>query len=149
MSMQSNPRKDSVAWQGMPVGDPFEEHYSLQEIAQKWGVDYETVRKEFIDREGVLILGDQERKDGKRAYLTIRVPRSLLEQVYRERTTRKFYAPRRPRTTAAPDGKGPKDSKFPRRAKRRCSPEEPQDGKTGESMTPDRRIKEGIKRESG
>ena len=106
-----------------PGSDPFEDHFSLQEIADKWGVDYETVRKEFIDREGVLILGDQGRKDGKRAYLTIRVPKHVLEQVYRERTTRKFHSLRRPTTTVSQPTKHSTDNPFPRRARRRSPPD--------------------------
>jgi hypothetical protein len=105
------------------MGDALEEHYSLLEIAEKWDVDYETVRKEFIDRDGVLIFGDECRRDGKRAYLTIRVPKSLLEQVYRERTTRKFRIPARVTTNATRETNRTIDSSFPRRAKRRKSPD--------------------------
>jgi len=124
----------------MPAGDPLEEHYSLKEIAQKWGVDYETVRKEFIDRDGVLILGDHDRKDGKRSYLTIRVPKSLLDRAYLERTTRKFYARKRPTTTVSQPTKHSTDNPFPRRAKRRSPPDK---RKNDESLAPDRRMKEG------
>jgi hypothetical protein len=105
--------------------DAFEDHFSLQEIADKWGVDYETVRKEFIDRDGVLILGDQDRKDGKRPYLTIRVPKSLLDRAYLERTTRKIHTRKRATTTSSPGTKGAKGSSFPRRAKR-SSPQDKQ-----------------------
>lgn len=133
MNLRSNSRQDSAVRHLLPAEDPLEEHYSLQEIAQKWGVDYETVRKEFIDRNGVLVLGDQNRKDGKRAYLTIRVPRSLLEQVYRERTTRKFRATSRSTSPANRKTIGSQDCPFPRRAKRRCPPNQQEDGKSGES----------------
>lgn len=73
--------------------DPLEAHYSLKQIAEKWGCDAETVRQAFIDEDGVLILGEETRNDGKRAYLTIRVPESILNQVYAKRTTRKFHNP--------------------------------------------------------
>jgi hypothetical protein len=73
--------------------DPLEAHYSLKHIAEKWGCDPETVRQAFIDEDGVLILGEETRKDGKRAYLTVRVPESILNQVYAKRTTRKFHKP--------------------------------------------------------
>lgn len=130
MSMRSISTLGPGARQGAPVGDPLEEHYSLQEIAQKWGVDYETARKEFIDRDGVLVLGDQDRKDGKRAYCTIRVPKSLLERAYRERTTRKFHATRKPIATARRDTRSPEDSSFPRRARRRFPPDKQKTGKS-------------------
>jgi hypothetical protein len=61
--------------------DALERHYSLKQIADKWGWDPETVRQAFIDEDGVLILGNANRKDGKRAYLTIRVPESVLDRV--------------------------------------------------------------------
>jgi hypothetical protein len=71
--------------------DPLETHYTLKQIAEKWGCDDETVRQAFIDEDGVLILGEQTRNDGKRAYLTIRVPESVLSRVYAERTKRQFH----------------------------------------------------------
>ena len=74
--------------------DPHEEHYTVQEIAKKWKVDAETVRRTFIDEEGVLIFGEQDRRDGKRAYLTLRIPESVLKRVYTERTRRKFHSPK-------------------------------------------------------
>ena len=70
--------------------EPLETHYTLKQIAEKWGCDDETVRQTFIDEDGVLILGEQTRNDGKRAYLTIRVPESVLNRVYAERTKRQF-----------------------------------------------------------
>ena len=46
--------------------DPLENHYTFKQIAEKWGCDDETVRQEFIDEDGVLILGKQTRNDGTR-----------------------------------------------------------------------------------
>lgn len=66
----------------------------MQQVAKEWGVDAETVKRTFIDEDGVLILGDEVRKDGKRAYLTIRIPESVLKRVYSQRTKRKFHAPK-------------------------------------------------------
>lgn len=73
--------------------DPLEPHYTLQEIAKEWKVDAETVRKEFINEPGVLVLGSQSRKDGKRNYVILRIPASVLKRVYERRTQRKFSAP--------------------------------------------------------
>jgi len=77
----------------------------VQQVAEEWGVDAETVRRTFIDEEGVLILGDQLRRNGKRAYLTIRIPESVLKRVYSERTTRKFHGPRTRSTRNSAAGK--------------------------------------------
>jgi hypothetical protein len=79
--------------------DPLETHYTLKQIAAKWGCDDETVRQAFIDEDGVLILGEQTRNDGKRAYLTIRIPESVLNRVYAERTKRQFHVPKDRRIT--------------------------------------------------
>jgi hypothetical protein len=83
------------------AGDPHETHYSVQQIAEEWGVDPETVRRVFIDEEGVLILGKKDRRDGKRVYLTVRIPESVLRRVYLERTKRNFHALRNRTTPAA------------------------------------------------
>jgi len=80
-------------------------HYSVQQVAEEWGVDAETVRRTFIDEDGVLILGDQERRDGKRAYLTIRIPESVLKRVYSEKTKRKFHGTRARLTRNSAAGK--------------------------------------------
>jgi hypothetical protein len=108
-----------LARRDMPAPDPLEEHYTLKEIGKLWKVDEETARKAFLDVGGVLIMGDQDRHDGKRAYLTIRVPKSVLEYVYRLRTTRRFHAPRNSETAAGLEIKGLEESLVPRRARRR------------------------------
>lgn len=74
--------------------NPHEPHFTLKEVAKEWRVDEETVRQMFIDEEGVLIFGEQDRRDGKRVYLTMRIPESVLNRVYAARTMRKFQAPK-------------------------------------------------------
>lgn len=74
--------------------NPLELHYTIKEIAKAWKVDEETVRLAFIDEDGALELGNKDRRDGKRAYITMRVPESVLNRVYAERTTRQFHAPK-------------------------------------------------------
>jgi hypothetical protein len=73
--------------------DPLEVHYSLKQIAEKWECDEETVRQTFMDEDGVLILGKLTRNDGKRQYVTMRVPESVLNRVYAQRTKRQFRVP--------------------------------------------------------
>jgi len=55
-----------------------------QEIAEAWRVDISTVRRLFIDQPGVLKLGQSRR--GKRSYVTLRIPVSVAERVYKERS---------------------------------------------------------------
>ncbi len=104
----SNTRQVSARAYSAYARDPLEVHYSIKEIAKGWKVDEETVRQAFIDEEGVLILGEQERRDGKRAYLTIRVPASVLNRVYAARTARKFHAPKNRNRIVRRSGRDPK-----------------------------------------
>lgn len=91
----------------MSPRDPLETHYTLKQIAEKWSCDDETVRQAFIDEDGVLILGNENRNDGKRTYLTIRVPESVLNRVYGERTKRQFHVPKRRISIRKPRAKRP------------------------------------------
>jgi hypothetical protein len=68
------------------TGPAFERHFDSNEISQLWGLDPTTVRRIFQDRPGVLKLGKANRRDGKRDYVTLRIPQSVVEQVHRERS---------------------------------------------------------------
>jgi hypothetical protein len=64
---------------------PLERHYTAQEIADAWGLDASTVRRIFQELPGVLKLGKAARRDGKRDYQVLRIPESVVRQVYNER----------------------------------------------------------------
>jgi hypothetical protein len=66
--------------------DAFEEHLEAAEVGKIWKLDAATIRRIFQDLPGVFKYGQTNRRDGKRDYITLRIPRSLVEQVYRERT---------------------------------------------------------------
>jgi hypothetical protein len=72
--------------QTVALGDPLEPHYSVQDIAELWKVDPETVSKVFRSEPGVLALENNHRKDGKRNYTILRIPGSVLRRVYNRRT---------------------------------------------------------------
>jgi hypothetical protein len=55
-----------------------------QQVAEAWQLDESTVRKIFQDEIGVLKLANP--KHGKRSYVTLRIPQSVVERVYRERS---------------------------------------------------------------
>jgi hypothetical protein len=57
-----------------------------QQIAQAWQLDESTVRKIFCDQSGVLKIGKTGRRDGKRDYITLRVPRAVYDRVLKERS---------------------------------------------------------------
>jgi AraC-like DNA-binding protein len=44
----------------------FEKHYTVQELAEKWGMSESTIRRLFEDERGVLKLGNQRHGTRKR-----------------------------------------------------------------------------------
>ena len=75
---RSNLTKD-----GAPVSVATEKHYSPAEIAKMWGVSVDTVRQVFRERTGVLKIGENSTRY-KRGYQTLRIPESLMVEVYAE-----------------------------------------------------------------
>jgi hypothetical protein len=69
-----------------PTSDPFQRHYTPQELAVMWGFDPNTIRRMFIDEPGVLKEGKQTRRDGKRPYVSLRIPASVAKRVYARKT---------------------------------------------------------------
>lgn len=66
--------------------DPLERHFSPREIARAWGLSESTARRLFQDQPGVLKIGKADRWDGKRDYVTLRIPESVVRRVHQERT---------------------------------------------------------------
>jgi len=65
--------------------DAFERHFTPAELAEIWSLDVSTIRRMFIDMPGVLKVGESNPR-GKRGYVTLRIPVSVAERVYRERS---------------------------------------------------------------
>lgn len=62
-----------------------EKHFTPQEIAEIWHFDQSKIRRMFENEPGVLREGQPSRRVGrvlKRAYLTMRIPESVMERVY-------------------------------------------------------------------
>ena len=78
------PQQPASVIQGVPT--VLERHYTPGELAQAWKLDETTVRRIFIDEAGVLKIGRATARAGKRSYLTLRIPESVADRVYRERT---------------------------------------------------------------
>ena len=79
---QSHPADENSA-----VGtiDALEQHFSPKEVADRWRIDESTVRRLFQDEPGVFKIGKSGRRDGKRDYVTLRIPASVLSRVHRRR----------------------------------------------------------------
>jgi hypothetical protein len=70
----------------MPLdGTATERHFTPKELAVLWRLDESTIRRMFIDEPGVMIYGKERRKDGRRDYLTLRIPASVVERVHLKR----------------------------------------------------------------
>ena len=66
----------------------FEKHYTPRELSQLWKLDESTIRRLFIDEPGVMVYGKVKRRDGRRDYVTLRIPESVPARVYIRRTRR-------------------------------------------------------------
>jgi hypothetical protein len=59
-----------------------ERHYSAKQLAQMWGLSPMAIRRMFRNEPGVLRFG-RENKGHQRDYVTLRIPVSVAERVYR------------------------------------------------------------------
>jgi hypothetical protein len=59
-----------------------ERHFSPQELAALWGFNSTTIIRMFLDEPGVLKVGKQGRRDGKRDYVSLRIPASIAQRVH-------------------------------------------------------------------
>jgi AraC-like DNA-binding protein len=59
-----------------------ERHYSAKELAEMWGLSPTAIRRLFRDEPGVLRFG-KEKRGHQRDYVTLRIPASVAERVYR------------------------------------------------------------------
>jgi hypothetical protein len=69
----------------LPTGSSLEPHYSVQVLAELWRVDESTIRRMFENTPGVLKLGNERRRNGKREYYVLRIPASIAEREYHRR----------------------------------------------------------------
>jgi hypothetical protein len=59
----------------------FERHYSIEDLAELWGMSHDFVRRLFQYEPGVVVFSNPQR--GKRVYRTLRIPRSVAARVHR------------------------------------------------------------------
>ena len=68
-----------------------ERHFSVQTLAELWGLSTDAIRELFDNEPGVLTLG--ARTSGrKRKYITLRIPESVAIRVYRRLTDNRSAA---------------------------------------------------------
>jgi hypothetical protein len=64
----------------------FERHYTPKQLADLWLLHECTIRRLFLDEPGVLKYGKACRRDGRRDYVTLRIPESVARRVYARRS---------------------------------------------------------------
>lgn len=72
----------------MPVAKSvaiFERDFSPGSLAELWGLSADTIVRWFEDQPGVLKLGSDGSR-GKKRKITLRIPESVAERVYSERS---------------------------------------------------------------
>jgi hypothetical protein len=68
----------------MHLEPSFERHFTVEELASRWSLSEEFVRKLFLDEPGVVVFWRQ--RLGRRVYRTIRIPESVAVRVHRRMT---------------------------------------------------------------
>ena len=66
-----------------------EPHYTVKQLAERWGLDQSTVRRIFRDEPDVLRIPHLRRR-GKRDYVSLRIPASVAARVH-ERRSRSLF----------------------------------------------------------
>ena len=66
------------------TGGVFELMFTPREVAEILKVDRTTVQRKFQDERGVVKIGKSNRRDGKRDYVTLRIPESVVRRVIAE-----------------------------------------------------------------
>lgn len=64
----------------------FAKHFTASELGEIWKLDETTIRRIFQDEPGVFKIGKSRRRDGKRDYVTLRIPEAVALRVYQERS---------------------------------------------------------------
>jgi transcriptional regulator GlxA family with amidase domain len=61
-----------------------EEFLTIQQIAARWKLSPDKVRRVFAQEAGVLIFGNETSRGNRRKYSTMRIPRDVLLRVERK-----------------------------------------------------------------
>ena len=65
-----------------------ERHYTAKEVGALWKLSTSTITRIFRDEPGVLKIGREQPSRGHRRYMTLRIPESVVQRVYRRLTVR-------------------------------------------------------------
>jgi hypothetical protein len=65
-----------------------ERHYTVRELGALWKLSTSSIARIFRDEPGVLKIGREQPRRGRRRYITLRIPESVVQRVYRRLTVR-------------------------------------------------------------
>ena len=65
-----------------PSDEAFQRHFAVEDLAVRWGMSTDFVRRLFINEPGVVVFYKQ--RPGRRVYRTLRIPESVVLQVHRK-----------------------------------------------------------------
>ena len=70
----------------MPASEiTFERHFSVEQLAEQWGMSEDFVRRLFLHEPDVVVFWKQ--RPGRRVYRTLRIPESVAQRVHRRMRT--------------------------------------------------------------
>lgn len=69
-----------------------EKHYTVGELAKRWGMGESTVRLWFRDEPGVLKFGHESTRRKRKNYLSLRIPESVAQRVYERHVSQGWKA---------------------------------------------------------
>jgi hypothetical protein len=98
MAQEETKRTHSGAAKHGPDGaaassSALEPHFSIADVAALWNLSDDVVRDIFRHEDGVLGIGTVSSR-GKRRYMTLRIPASVLERVHRQMSLSNQYPKR-------------------------------------------------------
>ena len=67
----------------MPSRGSMEQHFSVAQVAERWGLSEDTVRRLFENEPGVLVIEPPRGRHSRRRYRTLRIPESVVERVHK------------------------------------------------------------------
>src|SRR5438094_2764480 len=79
-------RRECVIGEASLGSAAFARHFTASDLGELWKLDETTIRRMFQDEPGVLKIGKSKRRDGKRDYVTLRIPEAVALRVYAART---------------------------------------------------------------
>jgi hypothetical protein len=65
-----------------------ERHFTVQELGAIWQLSPNSITRIFRDEPGVLKFGRDQPRRGHRSYMTLRMPESVVQRVYRRLVVR-------------------------------------------------------------